>query len=116
MQKLFLDQSASASAADGFLVQQGNLYVTQVSAPILRVSEGLLQQLVRLIALQYRDELWAQQDLESGAHLGQAPGRSRRLSTRQDGEQTVAAYAEKDQVAVDLLRIVRSIPLQVIGK
>jgi hypothetical protein len=116
LQKLFLDQSASASAADGFLVQQGNLYVTQVSAPILRVSEGLLQQLVRLIALQYRDELWAQQDLESGARLGQTPGRTRRLSTRRDGEQTVAAYDEKDQVAVDLLRIVRSIPLQVIGK
>ncbi|KAL1407482.1 hypothetical protein Q8F55_006915 [Vanrija albida] len=109
IRQLLLDPSlATRSVADTFLVQQANIYVTQ--------------QMVRFIAIQYREELGALQDKELVNQTGideiEPPGAptntNRRLSQIRLGR-TGFTEEEKDQVASDLLLILSKIRLEVIA-
>ena len=77
--------------------------------------------MIRYMALQYRDELMAIQQEEVAAQTRlsandeqwASPSHRRTPSTR--WRSSARADAEKDQVASDLLTILQSIPIQVIG-
>lgn len=86
------------NALNPFLVMQGNLYVTQVCLfiilPCVREAQGSIQQLVRFVIEQARDDL-----LRSlHGHVN---------------EDTVAE--EREAIASDLLSILHSIPIQSIA-
>lgn len=89
---------------DAFLVQQGNIYVTLVmTKPWLAQYRLTCQQMARLLALQHRDELLALQLPIVGGHVSSLQSR---WPDVQDGH---------IEIASDLLVVLQSIPIQVIG-
>lgn len=100
IRQLLFDPTANrAIVKDTFLVQQANIYVTQ--------------QMVRYIALQYREELGILQDKEfSGLEGNQPPGAPVR---RRPPPRTRFLDEEKHQIASDLLVILSKIRIEVIA-
>ncbi|OCF33250.1 hypothetical protein I316_04991 [Kwoniella heveanensis BCC8398] len=101
---------------DFYLVQQANIYVSQ--------------QMVRLMILQYRDELLGlQQDspadnMSSGSIVGAGAGANNGGRQASGGIQShgngggsgeLTSSSEKDEVVIDLLAILQKIPLKVLA-
>ncbi|ODO07311.1 hypothetical protein L198_00890 [Cryptococcus wingfieldii CBS 7118] len=82
---------------DYYLVQQANIYVTQ--------------QLVRFIIIQYRDELLEHQEIE------QRQVDPNDIARREEIKRSVkeGSQDEREQVVVDLLSILRKIPIKVLA-
>ncbi|WVR05805.1 hypothetical protein IAU60_002830 [Kwoniella sp. DSM 27419] len=96
--------SDSEVLKDCDLIQQANIYVTQ--------------QFVRLMILQYRDELY---ELKAADQSGDVSSTGSTYSARHASERRSAGLGEltssheKDQVIIDLLAILRKIPLKVLA-
>ncbi|ORY28647.1 fungal-specific transcription factor domain-domain-containing protein [Naematelia encephala] len=109
IQQLFLNPQANhAVVKDAYLVQQGNIYVTQ--------------QMVRYMALQYRDELLLLQseELAKQTRVEDTPGlnrppRRQSPTRRAEWNRHLFSEEEKDQVSSDLLAVLQRIPIQVIA-
>lgn len=101
---------------DFYLVQQANIYVTQVGRACvvicipMPITDEQEQQLVRFIIIQYREELLEIQQDEAHHGLDLAQREAMKRSIR---EQT---QDEKDEVVVDMLSILQKIPIQVLGR
>ena len=116
IQNLFFDPKApKAIVRDAFLVQQGNIYVTQARLSFLLRQQTDEQQMARQMLLQYRDELLGLQANELA--LESNTGDSGMISSgRRMAEWTKALIPDdKDQIASDLLTVLQKIPISVIG-
>ena len=112
---MFFDPKApKAIVRDAFLVQQGNIYVTQVCPFDSAYDYADGKQMARQMLLQYRDELLA---LQANELALESSGDSGMMSSgRRMAEWTKTLIPDdKDQIASDLLTVLQKIPISVIG-
>ena len=106
---------------DAYLVQQANIYVTQVGQRLAYLAPRIdvNQQMVRYMVLQYRDELVTIQrkELANQSRNGEIWSRPPHRQSSKRGHEWRSLFSdeEKDEVASDLLMILSKIPIQVIG-